>query len=48
VRNRVVLASAEPQNPARLLLKLRCTLEIENEPKPALVAEMLVMLIARP
>ena len=48
VRNRVVLASAEPQSPARLLVKLHCTLEIENEPKPALVAEMLVMLVARP
>jgi acyl dehydratase len=48
VRNRVVLASAEPQSPARLLMKLRCTLEIEDEPKPALIAEMLVMLLARP
>ena len=34
--------------PARLLVKLHCTLEIEGEAKPALVAEMLVMLIARP
>ncbi|HEV2430281.1 MAG TPA: MaoC family dehydratase, partial [Burkholderiales bacterium] len=48
VRNRVMLASVEPQGAARLLIKLRCTLEIEDEPRPALVAEMLVMLIARP
>jgi acyl dehydratase len=48
VRNRVVIASAEPQNPGRLLVKLHCTLEIENESKPALIAEMLVMLIAKP
>jgi acyl dehydratase len=48
VRNRVVLSSVEPQGAARLLVKLHCTLEIEGEAKPALVAEMLVMLIARP
>lgn len=45
VRNRVVLASVEPQGTGRVLVKLRCTLEIEDQPKPALVAEMLVMLI---
>src|SRR5918994_2764738 len=37
VRNRVVLLAAEPQNAARLLLKLQCTLEIEGEAKPALI-----------
>jgi hypothetical protein len=42
-----VLASVEPQAAARLLVKLHCTLEIEGETKPALVAEMLVMLVAR-
>ena len=47
VRNRVVLASVEPQGTGRVLVKLRCTLEIEDQPKPALVAEMLVMLIGR-
>ena len=45
VRARVNLASAEPQSGGRLLLKLQCTLEIEGEPKPALVAEMLCMLV---
>ena len=29
-------------------LKLQCTLEIEGEPKPALVAEVLCMLIGKP
>jgi acyl dehydratase len=48
VRNRVILVSAEPQKSFRLLLKLQCTLEIEGEAKPALVAEMLCMLIGRP
>jgi acyl dehydratase len=47
VRNRVSLLSAEPQSGGRLLLKLNCTMEIEGEPKPALVAEMLCMLIGR-
>jgi acyl dehydratase len=47
VRNRVSLVSAEPQKGARLLLKLNCTLEIEGEAKPALVAEMLCMLIGK-
>ena len=47
VRARVSLASAEPQSGERLLLKLQCTLEIEGEPKPALVAEVLCMLIGK-
>ncbi|MFY9958748.1 MaoC family dehydratase [Bradyrhizobium sp.] len=45
VRNRASLIAAEPQNGGRVLLKLRCTLEIENEPKPALVADILCMLM---
>jgi acyl dehydratase len=48
VRNRVNLLSAEPQSGGRMLLKLHCTLEIEGEAKPALVAEMLCMLIGKP
>jgi acyl dehydratase len=48
VRNRVSLVSAEPQSGGRLLLKVNCTLEVESQPKPALVAEMLVMLIGKP
>jgi acyl dehydratase len=47
VRARVSLASAEPQSGERLLLKLQCTLEIEGEAKPALVAEILCMLIGK-
>ncbi len=45
VRNRVSLLAAEPQSGGRVLLKLHCTLQIEGEAKPALVAEMLCMLI---
>ena len=47
VRNRVQLLGAEPQSGGRVLLKLRCTLEIEGEAKPALVAEALCLLIAK-
>jgi acyl dehydratase len=45
VRMRASLASAEPQNGGRMLLKLQSTLEIDGEPKPALVGELLCMLI---
>ena len=47
VRMRASLASAEPQNGGRMLLKLQSTLEIDGEAKPALVGELLCMLIAR-
>jgi acyl dehydratase len=47
VRVRVTLLSAEPQGGGRMLLKLACTLEIEGEAKPALVAETLCMLISK-
>jgi len=45
VRGRVVLLGAEDKRNGRVLLKLECTLEIEGEDKPALVAEMLSMLL---
>ena len=45
VRNRATLVAAEAQNGGRTLLKLQCMLEIEGEPKPALIAEILCMLI---
>ena len=48
VRARVLLQSALPQDGGRTLLKLQCTLDIEGEAKPALVAEMLCMLIGKP
>jgi acyl dehydratase len=47
VRLRASLASAEPQKGGRLLLKLQSTLEIEGESKPALIAEVLCMLIGK-
>ena len=47
VRMRAALASAEPQSGGRILLKLESTMEIEGEAKPALVAEVLCMLMAR-
>jgi acyl dehydratase len=47
VRTRVSLDSIEVQENGRTLLKLQCTLDLEGEPKPALVAEMLCMLIAK-
>jgi hypothetical protein len=45
---RTALTSAEPQNGGRMLLKLESTLEIEGEAKPALVAQVLCMLIGKP
>jgi len=47
VRTRAQLMSAQPQSGGRKLLKLNCTLEIEDETKPALVAETLCMLISK-
>ncbi len=47
VRNQVSLLAAEPQSGGRMLLKLQCTLQIEGEAKPALVAEILCMLIGK-
>jgi acyl dehydratase len=47
VRLRASLASAEPQIGGRMILKLNSTLEIEGETKPALIAEVLCMLIGR-
>ena len=47
VRNRVQLTGAEPQDGGRMLLKLRCSLEVEGETKPALVAETLCLLVGK-
>ena len=47
VRARAVLASVQPQDGGRVLLKVDCKLEIEGEEKPALIAETLCMLIGR-
>ena len=47
VRARVTLISAQPQDGKRVLLKLDCKLEVEGEAKPAVIAEVLCMLIGR-
>lgn len=47
VRTRASLLSAEALSGGRVLLKLNCTLEIEGEAKPALVAELLCLLIGK-
>ena len=47
VRTRANLLAVESQSGGRVLLKLDCTLEIEGEAKPALVAELLCLLIGR-
>ena len=47
VRLRASLLAADAQSGSRMLLKLACTLEIEGETKPALVAETLCMLIGK-
>jgi acyl dehydratase len=48
VRARAKMRATEPQGDARLLLRLDCTLEIEGETKPALIAELLCLLIGKP
>lgn len=47
VRMRANLLAAEAQSGGRVLLKLDCMLEIEDEAKPALVAELLCLLIGK-
>jgi acyl dehydratase len=47
VRMRSVLASLEDKGPGQYLLKAANTIEIEGDPRPALTAEMLVMLYER-
>ena len=47
VRARIKLLAAVPKDKGRLLLTQEYTVEIENEPKPALIGELLVMLIPK-
>lgn len=47
VRARVKLLAATPKEKGRVLLTQEYTVEIENEPKPALMAELLVMLLPK-
>jgi acyl dehydratase len=46
VRNRIKLLAAQPKGDGRFLLTTENTIEIENEPKPALVANVLVLAMA--
>lgn len=48
IRGRFTLISIEEKDPTRLLIKYGLTIEIENQPKPALVAEWLAMQILAP
>lgn len=47
VRARVKLLAVTPKEKGRVLLTQEYTVEIENESKPALIAELLVMLIPK-
>ena len=47
VRDRVVLLAVEPHAKGRILLKIRNTMEIEGEAKPALIADALSLLITK-
>jgi acyl dehydratase len=47
VRTRANLLAAEAQGGGRMLLKLNCILEIEGETKPAVVADLLCLLIGK-
>ncbi len=45
IRNRVVLLAVEQQDNGRMLLKTQNTIEIEEEKKPALIADTLILLL---
>ena len=45
IRTRAVLLAVEPQGKGRLMLTIQNTVEIEDEKKPALVAEALALLL---
>jgi acyl dehydratase len=46
VRGRLAILSVDPQGDGRVLVKARCALEVDGETKPALVAELLCLLVA--
>lgn len=48
VRARAKLLDAQEKAPGQFLIKQEITVEIENETKPALVAEWLTMVMVRP
>jgi len=45
VRNRVVLVSAEDKGNGRVLITAQNTLQVQGDEKPALIAEILAMLV---
>lgn len=47
VRARIKLLSVTPKEKGRMLVSQEYTVEIENETKPALIAEFLVMLVPK-
>jgi acyl dehydratase len=47
VRYQTSVLAAEPRGPGRVLLRQKATLQIEGQEKPALVAELLALYIAR-
>ncbi|HTQ36107.1 MAG TPA: MaoC family dehydratase [Steroidobacteraceae bacterium] len=48
VRYRSRVLAAEPRGPGRTLLRQQALLEVEGQEKPAVVAELLAMYVARP
>lgn len=48
IRNRLGLVSVEPKGEARLLLTTHNTVEIDGKDKPAMVADLLALLIGPP
>jgi acyl dehydratase len=47
VRDRVVLLAVEAHGKGRILIKIRNTIEIEGESKPALIADALSLLVTK-
>lgn len=47
VRSRIVLKSARERSPRQFLCTFDCTVEINDQPRPALVAEWLVLMVER-
>ena len=45
IRDRLVLLAVEPKAKSRILLKTRDTIEIEGETRPALIADILSLLV---
>jgi acyl dehydratase len=48
VRYRSRVLAAEPKGPGRTLLRQEAVMEVEGQEKPAVVAEVLAMFVARP